>query len=89
MSAGDEVHRDEQRRTGNAQVEVPRHGEVARELGILEMRHPRRAETRVGQTVVKPRGRSVAQIRADGLMDRREDLQQNENGPDKSQPSHQ
>ena len=37
QAAGDEVHRDRQRRTGHAEVEVARDREVARQLGIFEM----------------------------------------------------
>ena len=87
MPAGDKVHRDEQGRPGHAQVEVARHGEVVGELRILEMPHARRADARIGQTVVKPGGRAVAQIGPHRLVDRREDLHQNENDADKRQPA--
>ena len=60
--AGDEVHRDEQRRPGHAQVEVAGDGQVAGELGIFQVAHPRRSDAGVGQTVVKPGGRAVAEI---------------------------
>ena len=47
QAAGDEVHRDRQRRAGHAEVEVARDGEVAGELRVLEVAHARRARRRL------------------------------------------
>ena len=80
QAAGDEVHRDRQRRAGHPEIEVARHGEVARERRILEVAHARRAHARLGQPVVQPGGGAVAEVGADRLMNRRQDLEQDEHG---------
>src|SRR5438874_3575539 len=44
------------------------------------MAHARRAHARSREPVVQPRGRAIAEIGADGLMHRAEDLEQDEYG---------
>ena len=86
QAARDEVHRDEQRRAGHAQVEISRDRKVVGELRILQVPHPRRADARFGQPVVKPGGRAVAEVGANCLMDRREHLEQHEDDADEGEP---
>ena len=83
--ACDEVHRDAQRRTGHAEVEIARNGQVGGERRILEVRHPRRAHTGFGQPVVEPCGSSIAEIRADSLVNGSEHLEQAKHAADKGQ----
>ena len=45
------------------------------------MTHPGRAHARLGQPVVEPGRRAIAEVGADRLMDRREHLQQHEDHP--------
>ncbi len=50
------------------------------------MPHPGRADAGFGQPIVEPAGRAIAQVGAQRLMDRREDLQQHKNNADKREP---
>ncbi len=77
-AAGDEIHRDRQRRTGHAKVEVARDREVAGECRVLQVAHARRSHAGLGEPVVQPGGRAVAEVGADGLMDRAEHLKKHE-----------
>ena len=92
-AAGDEVHRDEQRRTGHPEIEVPCHGEVGGQPRILEMPHARREGGRVRQPVVQPRGEAIAEVGAERLVDRSQALQQDEDragkgeGPGQRRPA--
>ena len=79
--ARDEVHRNGERRTGHAQIEVPGHGEVARELRVLEMAHARGPHAGFGEPVVEPRGGAVPEVRAHRLVDGSEHLEEHENPP--------
>ena len=56
-------------------IEVARDGQVAGELGVLEMRDARRADTRFGEPIVEPRGSTVAEVRADRGVNRRQHLE--------------
>ena len=49
------------------------------------MAHAGRTDARERQPIVKPRRRPAAEIRADGMMDRREDLEQHERRSDGTQ----
>ena len=49
------------------------------------MPHPRRADARFGQPVVEPGGGAVAEVGADRLVDRREDLEQDEDDADEGE----
>ena len=51
-------------------------------VGILEVAHARRTHARLGQPVVEPRRGAIAEVGADRLMDRREDLEQDEHDAD-------
>ena len=77
-AARDEIHGDRQRRAGHPEVEVARDGEVAGERRILEVPHARRAHAGLGEPVVEPGGRAVAEVGADRLMNRAEHLKQHE-----------
>lgn len=77
---------DEQRRAGHAQVEVAGDRQVAGELGVFQVAHPRRADACLGQSVVQPGGRAVAQVGAQCLVNRREDLEQDEDDAHESKP---
>ena len=82
QSAGDEVHRDEHGWAGHAQVEISGDRQVVGELRVFQVSHPRRPDTRLGQPVIEPGGRAVAQVGANRLVNRREHLEQNENDTD-------
>ena len=81
----DEVHRDEQRRTGHTEVEVARDREIEVSFGILKVTHPRRADARLGQSIVEPRRGAVAEVGSQGLVNRRQDLQQDEHDTDQGE----
>ena len=81
----DEIHRDRERRAGHPEIEVARHGEIGGQRRILQMPHARRAHAGLGQPVVEPRGGTVAQVRADRLMNRAEHLKQHEDRAGKRQ----
>ena len=76
--AGDEVHRNEDRRAGDAEIEITGHRQVARELGVFKMAHARRPDAGGGELVVKPARCPAAEQGAHGLVDRRRDLQEHE-----------
>ncbi len=82
QAAGDEVHRDRQRRAGHAEIEIARDGEVVGQLRILEVAHAGRAHARVGQPVVEPGGRAIAEVGAHRLVDGIEHLEQDEDDAD-------
>ena len=44
-----------------------------------------RADARLGEAIVEPRRRPVAKVRADDLMDRRQDLEQHEGDADEGE----
>ena len=75
----DEVHRDAERRTGDAEVEVARHREVRGEGRVLEMSHPRGAYAGDRQLIIEPCGGAAAEIRTDSMMQRGQRLEQYEN----------
>ena len=50
--------------------------------GVLEMPHAGWAHARRGEPIVEPRARAVAQVRARGLVNGREDLQEDEHRAD-------
>ena len=79
QSAGDEVQPVGQRRPGHAEVEVARDGEVAGEARVLEVAHAGRAHAGAREAVVEPGRGPVAEIVAEGCVDRREHLQEDEN----------
>ena len=79
----DEVHRDRQRRAGHAEIEVARDRQVARQRRILEVSDSGRAHACLGEAVVQPRGGAVAKVRADRLMNRTQDLKEDEDGAGK------
>ncbi len=76
--AGDEVDRDAQRRAGHPAIELARDDEVRGERGILEVSNAWRLDAGVHELVVQPGRRAVAKVRADRLMQWRQDLQQHE-----------
>ncbi len=78
----DEVHRDEQGRSADAEVEVARHGQVARELGVLEVPDAGRLDAGHRQLVVEPGGGGAAEVGARGAVQRRQHLQQDEHRAD-------
>ena len=84
-STREEIHRKRQRRTRHAEVEVARDGEIARQRRIFEMAHARRSHACVRQSIVQPRGRAVAELRADGGVNRREDLEHDKQHADERQ----
>src|SRR5262249_52953563 len=63
----------------HSEVEVARHGQVARQFWIFQMADPGRAHTRLRESVVKPSSRTVAQIGAYRLMNRAEYLKEDKN----------
>ena len=77
-AAGNEVHGDAERRPHHAEVEVARGGQVAGELGILEMSDTGRTDARFGESIVEPRSRAVAEVRADRGVNRRQHLEEHE-----------
>ncbi len=68
------------------EVEVTRDREVADELLVFEVAHAWRPDAGVRQPVVQPRRRAVAQVVADGQVNRRHHLQQDEQRAD--EPEH-
>ena len=74
----DEVHRDRQRRTGHAPVEVPGHLQVSGQLRILQVPDARNCHAGAGQLVVEPGRGPVAEVRAQRGVERAEHLQQDE-----------
>ena len=85
QAAGDEVHRERQRRTGHAEIEVARQRQVAGERRVFEMSHAGRPHARLRQPIVQPRGRPIAEVGAERLVDRRQRLQQHEHHADERQ----
>ncbi len=78
----DEVHRHRQRRRRHAAIEVPGYLKVGRELRVLEMADPRRAEAGSGQLVVEPSRRPVTDVGAERGVQRAQDLPQDEHDAD-------
>ena len=64
-TVGDEVHRDVERGTGHAGVELAGDGQVGGELRIFEVTDAGRPHARLGEPIVEPRGGAIAEIRAD------------------------
>ena len=77
-TAGDEVHRIRQRRTGHAEIEIARDGEIRRQRRVLQVRDPLRPDARFGETVVQIRRDAIAKVVADRGLDGRQHLQQHE-----------
>ncbi len=73
-----EIHRRRERRPRHPEVEVARDGEVARQLRILEVSHARRTHAGLGQPIVEPGGRAVAEVGAGRRVQRPQHLQQHE-----------
>jgi hypothetical protein len=74
----DEGQVDLHRRALVTAVELPGHGDVAGQRGVLQVADARRFHARVGEVVVEPRRRPVAEALADGLVERRGDLAEHE-----------
>ncbi len=85
----DEIHGDGQRWSGHPEIEVARDGEVAGERWILEMSHAWRPHAGLGEPVVQPCSRTVAEIGADRQMKRGEHLQEHEDRADKRERTNQ
>ena len=79
-AGGDEIHGNRQRRTGHAEIEIARNGEVAGEGRILEVQHARRSHAGFGKPVVEPRGGAIAEVGAHCLMNGAEHLKHYEDG---------
>ena len=84
-AAGDEVHRDRERRARHPEVEVARDRQVVGELGILEVTHPRRHHGRRREPVVEKGRGPIAEVGADRLMHRDEHLHEQESRAGKGQ----
>ena len=84
-SRRDEIHGDRQRRARDAEIEVSRHREIVREFRVLEMSYARGPHARGGEPVVEPGGGPAPEVRADGVMERRQDLEQHEDDPHQRQ----
>ena len=82
QAGGDEIHGDVQRRPADAQVEIPRHRDVLRELGVLQVRQARRPHTSHRQLIVEPSRGAAAEVGAHGLVQGCQHLQQDERRPD-------
>ena len=65
-----------------SEIEVSGHREILRELRILEVAHARRIDTGAREPVVEPGRRAAAEVGADCLMERSEDLQEHEHDTD-------
>ena len=63
-------------------VEVTRDGQVAGQRGVFEMTDAGRTDAGFGEAIVEPRRRPVAEVGADDLMDRRQDLEEHEGDAD-------
>ena len=85
QSARDEVHRDRQRRSGHPQVELAGDLQIVRELGMLEVAHPRWRDARVGELVVEPGRGPVAEVGAERGVDGVEHLHEDEHHADRRQ----
>src|SRR5262249_28488209 len=84
-AAGDKIHGNSQRWARHSEVEVARHGQVARQFWIFEMADPGRAHTRLREPVVKPSSRTITQIGAYRLMNRAEYLKKDKNCANKGE----
>ena len=63
-------------------IEVTGDGQVAGQRGIFEMTDAGRTNARFGEAIVEPCGRPIAEVGADDLMDRRQDLEEHEGDAD-------
>ena len=81
----DEVHRDRQRRTADAEVEVARHGQVAGELRVLQVPDAGRLHAGDRQLVVEPGRGGAAEVGAGREVQRRQHLKQDEHRGDPGQ----
>ena len=73
-AVGDEVHAVRQRRAGDAEVEVAGHRQVVGQVGALEVGDARGVERGRHQAVVERRRRAVAEVGAERLVERADDL---------------
>ena len=64
------------------EVEVTRDGQVAGERRVFEMTDAGRTDACFGEAIVEPRRGAIAEVGADRLMDRRQDLEQDEGDAD-------
>ena len=76
--AGDEVHREPERRPGDAEVEVAGGGQVSGESWVFEVADASGPDARLGQLIVEPGRGALAEAGADRLVERREHLEQHE-----------
>ena len=60
------------------EIEVARDRQIVSQRRVLEMTHAGRANARFGQLVVEPRRGAIAEVRADGGVNRDQHLQQDE-----------
>ena len=84
-AAGDEVHRDVERRAHHAEVEVAGHRQVGGQLGALEVGDAGRRHTDGDEPVVEMRRHARAEVRRHDLMQRLRDQQQRERHTDHHQ----
>ena len=73
-AVGDEVHGVRQRRPGDSEVEVAGHRQVVGEVGPFEVGDAWRLDRRRHQPVVERRRRALAEVGADDLVQRADDL---------------
>ena len=73
-AVGDEVHAVRHRRSGDAEVEVAGHRQLVGEVGALEVGDARGVERRRHQAVVERRRGAVAEVVAERLVQRPDDL---------------
>ena len=74
--AGDEVHRDLERRAHHAEIEVTSHREIGGQLGTFEVSDSGRCHTDRDEPVVEMGCHSRTEVRRDHLMQRLRDQQQ-------------
>ena len=82
----DEVDAQRQGGTGDAEVEVPRQGELVGERRGLEVGHPAGLEAGPHQTFVQPSRNLRPKVVADLLVDRAQHLQKNEGNAELDEP---
>ena len=84
-AVGNKIHRDGERRSGHAQVEIAGHGKVRGQGRIFQVPDARWAHAGFGQPVVKPGCGAVAQVGAERLVDGAEHLDQDKDPAGKGQ----
>ena len=77
-AAGDEVDVEVHGRPGHPRVELAGHGEIARQLGILQVAEAGGAGARDGEAIEQPGRHPAPQVGAHGLVHGREHLEQHE-----------